>query len=291
MLFRPLFLGILLLVFAAPAGADIVVLADGELLVGSVERKDGQIVFQGQGREPAVLTDVARVESQPQVFLGRRLRIIMADNSVIRGTLADWEGDLGVFIETPAGTLRLAFQNIGQIFLDDEAPPEEEKPSSASAGFGLVLPLGAPLFGLSWAPMASVETRWPQTAWVLGARSEYLILNYLPSSEVDYRIVNLSLTLKAKILSLTSRRDLARPLSPYVKLGTGAGLITVTDRRADARNKNYGSLNFQSSLEGGVDWSLDRTWFVAGACGVTAVVDGSSLFWLTTAGISLRYGF
>jgi hypothetical protein len=293
MVFRSILTGfIFMFVLAGPCSADIVILADGEFLVGSVEKTPEGVLFRNDGKgPPRVLTDVVGVEQDPQSLKGTKLKIILADQSVIRGRLADWEDGLGVFIDTPAGTIRLSSETILQIFLEKDEPPRE--PAVAVELGGMVLrPFEADRFGLSWAPLIAVETSLPGSDVVsVGLSCDSVFLNYLPSSEVTYNVLDFSLTVNAKLIPLFSKTTARSFLSPYLKAGVGGAFVMVTDNRKNSQSKNYGTLDFQSRLECGVDIPLSSQFSLESSLSASAILQDPGLFWLGGLGLSVRYGF
>ncbi len=297
MQFRPACVLILLfLAFAVPqrlVAADTVVLSDGEVLFGSVERTGpGEAVVRPLGGdETRLVHGVAKIDAGLDPLLGNALEFTLKDDSVLRGKLVDVDEELGVFADISFGVLRLPFGAIKRTLIYDDFRASE-RGVSATLGLSALGAIGSDSFGLSFAPRLGLESSLPGSdALGVGEAIDYFAMSYRLSDEVNYGIANLTAYLRVKLLPLFGRSESKSIFSPYVELGGGLGFIAVADYRADAQNENYGTINAQARAAIGIRGvRLSPRLSLGARCDLCAVFQRSRPFWLLGGGLALRYG-
>jgi hypothetical protein len=295
MLFHParvrIIIAALLAIGMFPLEAEAIFLSDGEVLFGSIEKTatgEVSVIAYGSGEIRRALV-VARTEADPKTLIGAKLEVILKDGSILYGILVDFDEELGIFVDLYFGILNLPFPVIHQIFLDQQKL-SDENPISLSLGFTVLQPINSTLFGLSSAPHLTLESMIPGSkAVIVGESIDYFIMTYLPSDEVRYGIMNLSLSLRIRLIPLFTGVESTSPFSPYLQLGGGVAFVAVVDNRADAQNTNYGTLDAQARVELGFELRISPR-FSLGACGyVYMILQELHPVWFWGGGLALRY--
>jgi hypothetical protein len=285
----------IILALSHDAGAEALLIASGEIIIGTLDPSvtEGVSLKDAAGVETRLKSqDIVRAEDSARGFVGEALEIVLKDGSVIRGSLVDYEEEIGFFIDISFGTLDLPPDQVRAVYLSSMRKTKDPPAMVLGCGLSLLLPAGTDQFGPSFAPYLAFQTKLPGLRGIyVGEELGLMIMDYRAAGDVRCLIADLSLGLTAKIVQMLERRKSIGILNPYVGLDGGIAFIRIIDDRPDAQNEFYGTMNGRLRATAGLEISPFDHFTIDLGAGACAIAQEGSPFWIISAKVAARYDF
>ena len=276
------------LLFALPLAADVLFLVDGEILIGDFVSSSSQGLLYKTYKGDVVVFVNALVKSEKSIAALESLpvELILKDNSVIKGTIVDFDEDIGIFIDISFGTLTVPSSAVNKIV----DPVQRKRYNGASFQYGvsggLYYPLGptAQYFGLSWLASLSLQAIVPGIRGLFwGADVTFNDTNFLQLASTKYYFVSVSPEVSYKLLDLRTKQGFINIFSPFASLGVGLAYINVSDEMLYP--PSYGNLTLRSYAKIGTEIAITPLVSASVAGYVDILVQGVDPFF--SAGLTL----
>jgi hypothetical protein len=219
---------------ALPLWSDVVFTDDGAILIGTIIRPEpGGMRYLAYGREMLLPSQsIQRSESDLKVLEKLPLDVELMDGSVLRGTFADFDPEIGLFLDISFGVLTVPVQSIKAVTDPVKRLRYAGSPFMARAGASWYFPVlsGASSFGPSLGIDLAAEWSVPLLRGLsAGFDARYAFADFLPSQSVNYSFVSVAPEASYRLLFLRTRDDWLRNLTPFVSAGVGPVYINLLD--------------------------------------------------------------
>jgi hypothetical protein len=275
----------------AALAAEVVLLADGTVIIGSlVDAEGSQLSYESFGSVRKIdSSKVIETSKELSALSGRSFDVVLADKSVFTGSLADYDPEIGLFVDLSIGTLTLPASGVARI----EDPVQRRlwvgSDFSLRASAVYYWPLGSESFSPSIAAGLSAEARLPYRGLTLGLATEWSPLNYEDSSEVEYSLYSAVARLGYRYLGWRSSRGALAFLTPFASVGAGFTYIGIKDSRPGANSPSSGGMAPRLAAELGVEFLPSRGISVRALCRPDLVLQAGGSFSTLGAGLSAAW--
>ncbi|HPA73224.1 MAG TPA: hypothetical protein PKY31_13200 [Spirochaetota bacterium] len=220
--------------------ADVISLKNGEVYLGKANVVDSNTIsIESFGSTNNVRqTDLLKIEPQLQTVADIRYEVLLADDSVLKGKLKNFDDEIGLFLETTFGAITIPTRGIKRIYDVQQRDRYYGKSYLAGLTGGYYLPTGnfKSNFGNGYLASAFAETALKSVRGLsIGGDFLFMPMDYTTSSDVSYMSYALFAHASYRYLDLRSGTlPVINRLVPYAKLGAGLVYISVEDNRATA---------------------------------------------------------
>jgi len=219
---------------SVPLWSDVVFTDDGTILIGTIVRAEpGGMRYLAYGRETVLPSGrIQRSEGDLKALEGMPLTVELMDGSSLRGTFADFDPEIGLFLDISFGVLTVPIQSIKAVVDPVKRLRYAGSPFIARAGASYYFPvLGAassfgPSLGIDVAAEWSVPLLRGLTA---GFDARYSFADYLTSDTAHYSFASVVPEASYRMLFLRTRADWLRNMTPFVSAGVGPVYVNLTD--------------------------------------------------------------
>ena len=287
---RFLWASILLTISVFPAVSDVLFLESGEIVLGTlISARDGNVVIRSLGSERTIEADqIDRSEEEIAALKDLNLEILLKDGTVIRGTVVDYDEEIGVFVDISFGNLALPLATI-EIIQDSSRPRKKKTDNRVLGLYGQWTFTPSESFGGSAAVSASADFGMGAALGLyVGADIFCHPLNYTAEDQVRYTLAGLNVHGLYKAFWLADLWTVFKVLVPYAKLGGGAAFVQVDDDRAEAVVDSQGSLTGMVAGQLGLEWNLPSIFWLRFFFNADLVFQSSGVFFLPGAGVGLH---
>jgi len=250
------------------AHADVFFIEDGSVYIGKVVSADknevtldtfGRTVMLAPGAILRSEADMAKVQALP-------LEVRLKEGSLFRGSIQDYDPDIGLLLDVGFGTLTIPVANLKDI----QDPAQRSRFIGAAALVGLTaeyyFPLGtfAGSFGSGFSFSLFAEYNLQLVRGLsVGLEATQLLMSYLSSTEVSYTATVLTLSPTYRLLFLRSTSiPFLMDLVPWVSAGGGVAYVGVQDRRTGAYQAYYGEPDPAWCASLGIDYMLGEKFVI-----------------------------
>jgi small nuclear ribonucleoprotein (snRNP)-like protein len=241
--------------FSAFAQLEVLFLNDGTILIGTLKG----VSVAGAEYEAFGLTvilqpdDFYRDSATLEEIADLPVDVILTDGTLIQGTIADYDPDIGLFIEMSIGMLTLPPTSIGKI-IDPARSLLYWGPDAQVRAFGGAYWPSNGLFGISATAGASIEVKVP---WVrglfAGVSLEYRFLGYQSSDDLSFALYQLTPIIGYRLLLFRTAGGFLSAFVPFASAGFGFTFVSVEDLREGVYPSSYGGLVGHIGVEAGFE--------------------------------------
>jgi hypothetical protein len=241
---------------AFPLWSDVVFTDDGAILIGSIVRPEpGGLRFLAYGREYSLPSaNIQRSESDIKVLDGVPLTVELMDGLVLRGVFADYDPDIGLFLDISFGVLTIPIPSIKSVTDPVRRLRYAGSPFFARVGGAYYFPVfdAASSFGPSFGIDVAAEWSVPFLRGLsAGFDARYAFADYLPSAAAHYTFISAQPEASYRMLFLRTRSDWLSNLTPFVSAGMGPVYVSLAD---DSQSPpQMGELDLGLNLKLGLD--------------------------------------
>ena len=231
---RPFLAGALLLAARAPLPAEIVFTEQGYIVIGTIVKTEaGYSTYSSMGRvEVLKSSEIIRSESSLEALAGVPVQVELMNGSTLRGTISDFDPDIGLFLDISFGVITVPNASVKAIIEPKQRGRYTGSPAQVRAGASYYYPLGA--LGEDFSPDLRIEG---MAAFSLGAPRglsagidvAYSFAKFIPSAQAAYSFVSAEPMLSYRWLGLRTKSTLAQAFAPFLELGGGAVYVKVDD--------------------------------------------------------------
>jgi len=238
-------------------------LDDGTILIGTIIGTDsGGTRYLAFEREIKIASQaILRTEKDIKTLEGLPLTVELMDGSILHGTIADYDPEIGLFLDISFGVLTVPNQSIKSIVDPEWRIRYSGSPFLARAGISVYFPIldSAAGFGPSIAIDFAAEWSVPLLRGLTaGFDARYSFADFLLVEASEYSFISVQPEASYRILSLRTREDWLRLFSPFVSIGAGPVYISLTDSTGFLSNMGELSLGFNAKI--GLDMELFQGW-------------------------------
>jgi small nuclear ribonucleoprotein (snRNP)-like protein len=250
-------------VAATAAWCEVVFLDDGTILIGAIIGTDaGGTRYLAFDREIKVASqDIKRSEKDLKSLEGLPLTVELMDGSVLRGTIADYDPEIGLFLDISFGVLTVPNQSIKSIVDPARRLRFSGPPFMARAGASWYFPIldSAAGFGSSIALDAAAHWSLPYfRGLTVGLDARYSFADFLAVDTVQYSFASLQPEIGYSILFFRTNEDWTRMLMPFLSIGAGPVYVNLSDPSAYPSQLGELCLGFVFKL--GLDIEIYQGW-------------------------------
>lgn len=253
---------VLSLTIVPPMWSDVVFMDDGAIIIGSVlGAESGVMRYQAYGREVRLQSrDIWRTENDIKALSALPVTVELMDGSLLRGTVADYDPDVGLFLDITFGVLTIPNQSIKSIVDPARRVRYAGTPFLVRAGASYYFPIlgDASMFGPSFAIDLAAEWSIPLRGLSVGFDARYSFADFLPSGTVHYSFMSVEPELSYRMLFLRTRDDWLSALTPFISTGAGAMYVNLVDPSGYPNNTGELCLGFNAKL--GLDIDFFKGW-------------------------------
>ncbi|MFA6504624.1 MAG: hypothetical protein WCT14_00930 [Treponemataceae bacterium] len=242
----------------AAVWADVVFLRDGRILIGTIAGTiDGGVTYKVAGETVSVdVNNIVRTERELSALASMPIEVVLKDSSVIRGKIADYDEELGLFVDISFGTLTIPLATIAEVV----DPQRRTKYSGAAfqvrAAGGVYSPVlsGADTFGPSWTAQLGASWSLPFMRGLSGGLTvSYSGADYKKGG-VNYAFLSVRPEISYRYLAFRLKDGFSSRFTPIVSLSAGPAYIDVND--SSSTPSRYGQLAAEIGLSAGVELSI-----------------------------------
>ncbi len=249
---------------SALASADVIRTQDGTVYIGKVVAADGKGVTLDTFGSTVVVNPgtILSTETGKPDLQASLLEVFLKDGSVIRGTVVDYDPEIGLLIDMEFGTLTIPFENLKTIQDPQQRSQFKGFPVIAAITTGYYFTVGS--FADSFAGGLSISLQSVFDTHLVrglsaGLEATQYFMNYLPSTEVSYSATSVTFSPVYRLLLLrSSSLPIVRDMVPWVGAGGGIAYVWVRDRRVGAYQPSYGELDPAWCASLGIDFFLGK---------------------------------
>jgi hypothetical protein len=276
---------------STPLFADIIFLKDGTVLIGTLVDASGTgLRYESFGKEREIdAGSVLDTLKELSSVTGKPFDVVLTDGSVFTGSIADYDPEIGLFLDLSIGALTIPSSGIADIV--DTAQRRRWVGSDLAlraAAYG-IWPLANEDFGISFAAGVSADARLPARGLTAGAAATWSPLDYKTSAEVEYNLLSVVGRIGYRLLGSGDAKGPLARLSPFAYLGAGAVYIGIKDSRPGASSPSSGGMAPCIAAELGVDFAITQSWSIRLSCRPDFILQSDGLFSTVGAGLSLAW--
>ncbi|MBP7584024.1 MAG: hypothetical protein KBA61_08335 [Spirochaetes bacterium] len=276
--------------------ADVISLKNGEVYLGKANVVDSNTIsIESFGSTNNVRqTDLLKIEPQLQTVADIRYEVLLADDSVLKGKLKNFDDEIGLFLETTFGPITIPTRGIKKIYDVEQRTKYYGEAYLAGLSVGYYLPTG--IFKDNFANFFYTDlfadfnvTR--VRGLMVGFDFLFVPMDYQPSQDVS--CVSYALTGHAmyRFMDLISgSRFMLNRLVPYAKAGAGLVYVSVEDSRATAPIDERSEASPLLLAAVGTDILAARGFSVRIEAGMLSIIQ-SKLYNAFTVSCGAVYGF
>ncbi len=276
---------------------DVILLKDGTIYLGTITNiSSSGIIIQSFGAARTVRQrDIRKSSKDMQGLQGIEAEVVLKNGSVMKGTIQNYDDEVGLFLKTDYGSLTMPAAGIASV--QDTSMRKRYHGPVAVTGItmGCYYPVGPFMNRFKIQPQLSAFVEINSVfarGLFFGLDAGYMFMNYRPDGNIKYDAATLKIYGQYRFLDLRVLSSPARYLSPFVAAGAG---ITYIARR-DNRTLSIGSTRKNEmvalyTLAGGLDVFATESLIVRVQVSWLGIQQESSLMnaFSTTAGI--MWGF
>ncbi len=248
---------------AASGWSDVLFLDDGTIIIGTIIGTDSEGArYLAYEREIKLASkNIRRSEADLKVLEGLPLVVELMDGSILRGAIADYDPEIGVFLDISFGVLTVPNQSIKSIV--DPARRLRYAGSSflARAGASLYLPIldSAKRFGPDFSIDLAAEWAIPFVRGLTaGFDARYSFVDFKSTGNAEYSFISVSPEVSYRLLSLHTREDWLNSFVPFVSVG--AGPVYISSEDSTGSFSHLAELDFGLNAKIGLDIELSQGW-------------------------------
>jgi hypothetical protein len=246
----------LILTATSPLWSETIFIDDGAILIGSIIGAEaGQVRYLAYGREVKVQSDrIQRTEKDLKALENLTVTVELMDSSLLKGTVSDYDSEIGLFLDIDFGVLTIPNQSIKAIVDPARRVRYAGTPFIARAGASCYFPIldGAALFGPSVAIDTAAEWSIPFLRGLYaGFDARYSFAAFLPAATAQYSFVSVEPEASYRMLFLRTREDFLRSLTPFISAGIGPVYVGLVD--PTTYPSTMGELNLGMNVKLGLD--------------------------------------
>lgn len=272
----------ILLAFATaiPVFSDVIYLKDGSILIATYQSTEGDTMTysSGESRFDVKVSDIRKSEASLASLKGKAVSLELTDKSSVEGAFADFDEDIGYFVDLSFGTLTVPRDKVVRMI--DPAQSRRYQGSDAALGVRsfFLSSLGNDNFGAMYGGGASAEFGLPFFRGLfVGADLDFAKLNVKDLDDLSYLLIQITPKLTYRYLEFRSGQGFLSRVVPYVSVGGGMTVIYVHDDRDGAYPNSYGALSPHIKAELGSDLYLkENVYLRLGGDWTTVLQDGDA---------------
>lgn len=244
------------------AAIDVVYLQNGEIIIGNLigPVPDG-VSYASFGSEKTISLDTIKAtEKNLDALADKTVQVVLKDGSTIQGKIADFDEDIGVFLDISFGTLTIPVGAITEMYQSDIRTKFTGAAFQVSGYGGAYWPLldSAEYFGMSWYAGTGFDWAIPRVRGLYaGMRITVYGLDYTEDDDIKYFMVSLRPNVTYKYLGWRMKENILAKIVPYASIGAGPAYIAIED--PDSYPTNYGSITADVAINAGIEFSLSQT--------------------------------
>ncbi len=278
----------LAIALAFPAFSDVIYLKDGSIIIATYRSTEGDTMTysSGETRFGVNVSDILKSEVSLASIKGRQVALELTDKSTVAGAFADYDEEIGYFIELSFGTLTVPRDKVVRMI--DPAQSRRYQGSDVALGARAfyLSSVGSDNFGGLYGGGASAEFGLPFARGLFcGADLDFAKLNVKDIDDLSYLLIQITPKLTYRYLEFRSGQGFLSRVVPFISAGGGMTAIYVRDLREGVYPDSYGALSPHIKAELGCDVYLkDNVYLRLGGVWTTIFQKGDSF---SGAGASL----
>lgn len=240
MRWRILIACMMFLMISAVSYSDVIHLKNGEVYLGKANVVDSNTIsIESFGSKNNFRqTDLLKIEPQLQAVADIRYEVLLADDSLLKGKLKNFDDEIGLFLETTFGEITVPTRGIKKIYDVVQRTKYYGEPYLAGLNGGYYIPIGdfKSNFGnFYYADFFADFNITRVRGLMIGVDFLFVPMDYQPSQDVSYVSYALAGHAMYRYLDLTSGSiPVLNRLVPYAKVGAGLVYVSVEDNRPTA---------------------------------------------------------
>lgn len=244
--------------------ADVIKKQNGEIYLGVVESTDAYgITVNSFGTKFSIKqSEILKSEKDLTSLKNQNVEIELKDGSIIRGKIQNYDEEIGILVNIDFGALTLPVQAIKSIKDPGQNKVYAGSPVRLGALFGYSFPVGGLQddlnSGISFSFLAEFNSKLLRGMY-FGGDFSFSHLSANNSSELSYNIFSLQPYIMFGYMGFHSGSSFMRNVTPYISLGGGISLVSLTDKRPDSLLENQNEIDFSIKFSAGVDYLLLNT--------------------------------
>lgn len=228
--------------------SDVVVKENGSIYLGRITNiNSSEITIDSFGSSVVLPVNTVKANYKDVSELGKtKVNIILKDESVINGTIDNYDDEIGILLGIGFGTLTIPVSSVKEI----KDPVVEKKYYGYSAkvggGFGMYFVTGdlADSYSSSFAGNVYSEFMIPAIRGLfVGVDFSYRHVKYKEDNKMKYDIFSLKPYIMYSFLDFKNALSLFSRITPFVSLYAGAAYTSLEDKRDYVKNKNSSELD------------------------------------------------
>ncbi len=255
------------LFFGMTAGswADVVFLSDGRILIGAlVGPVENGVSYRAFGVETTVPIDmIKRTEKSLESLSGMVLLVHLKDGARFQGAIADYDEEIGLFVDIGFGVLTVPVSAIAEIVEMAARGRYSGSPYQLKVGGGFYAPIldAAESFGPDWTCSAGGTAALPFLRGLYGGLCASVSgADYLESDSVAYLLAAIEPEVEFRFMGWRPSAGILGRITPFAALRGGITYIALRD--PESYPERSGSMSGSFGLSVGSDFA------VAGAFGI-----------------------
>lgn len=274
------------------AAIDVVYLQNGEIVIGNLigPVPDG-VSYNSFGAEKTISLDtITATEKNLESLADKTVQVVLKDGSTIQGKIADFDEEIGVFLDISFGTLTIPVVAITEMYQSDIRTKFTGAAFQISGYGGAYWPLldSADYFGMSWYAGTGFDWAIPRVRGLYaGMRVTVYGMDYTEDDEIKYFMVSLRPNVTYKYLGWRMKDNIFSRVVPYATFGAGPVYIAIEDPASYP--SNYGSVAGDLFLASGVEFTVAGNVVIKMEGNGTVVLQDGSPFMSAGATLSVCY--
>jgi hypothetical protein len=245
------------------AWSDVLFLKDGTILIGTIVSSGAEGTrYQAFGREVTLLPqDIKKTAADVKALEHVPLTVQLMEGSVLHGTVADYDPEVGLFLDISFGVLTIPVASIKAIM----DPTTEVRHSGSSfgirAGGSWYFPILDAAKSFASSPAIDLSAQW-RLPFLLGLTAgfdaRYSFSSLVSSGSAKYSFISVEPEVGYRLLVWRNNQNLMRIFTPFVSLGAGAVYVNLSDPSASPEQQ--GEMNLGFNAKTGLDVELAAGW-------------------------------
>jgi len=249
------FIALCIAACAAAAGADVVFLKDGSVVIGTITgTSEGAVRYLVAGEEiDFAIGSILRTDRELSALAELPLEAVLKDGSIIRGKIVDYDEELGYFIDIAFGTLTLPLSTVDELVDPVRRTAFEGASFQVRAGGGVYLPVldDSGAFGQSWTAAAGASWALAFVRGLSGGIGVSRSAAAYDEEDIEYSFFAVRPELTYRYLGLRLRDSILNRLTPFASVSFGPAYVAVVN--PDTVPDDYGELIAAAGLSAGFE--------------------------------------
>jgi small nuclear ribonucleoprotein (snRNP)-like protein len=283
--------------FASSLWGDAIILKDGTIYLGNIKSVSSSgIIIESFGFTRTLSQKEIRNSSKNIDYIqGIVAEILLKNGSVMKGTIQNYDDEVGLLLKTDYGSLTLPAKGIASIHDSDQKKKYFGPTATIGTMVGCYFPVGSFKNQFQIQPHLSVFAEINSVflrSLYFGIDAGYMFMQYLPDRNVRFDAGTLKVYALYRFLDLRVLSSSARYFSPFISVGSGMTYIARRDNRPLAfGSSRKNEINAVYTAMIGLDIFATDSIIVRIQGSWLAIQQNTDLMNALSTGIGIMYGF